>query len=140
MPDTSQASRLSGISERLGEFAGNSAFLVVVAILGLTSWIVLIAGLVMLFSLYVGIAAALLIVALLVAVGALTIILVLRSRLRRQRLRAQARQSTGHKTLEAAVLATLPDLVEDRPGTLLVASGLAIGAMIVASLKRGKET
>ena len=139
MPDTSQAGRLSGISERLGEFVDNSAFLVVVAILGLTSWIVLIAGLVMLFSPYVGIAAALLMVALLVAVGAITIILVLRSRLRRQRLRAQARQTTGHKTFEAAVLATLPDLVEDRPGTLLVASGLAIGAMIVASLGRDKE-
>lgn len=143
MPDETDsiaASLKAGISERLHEVAGNAALLGIVASLALTVWVACIAGLVATLAPYWGVAPALFIVALLVAVIALILLVVVQRRTQAQRARASKRQDDTRRKTQAALLATLPSLLRNRSGALVVMSGLAIGAMIVAALQAEEDT
>lgn len=127
------------VSAKLRDSLGNAAILAIVALLALTAWVVCIAALVAVLTPLWGLAAALLTVALLVIVMAVILLIVLKSRTRAQRLRAEIRKAeTRHKT-RATVAAALPGLLRHRPGALVVGLGLAIGAMLVATLQRDKD-
>ena len=134
-PDTLAASLKAGISERLHDVAGNAALLGIVALLGLTVWVACIAGLVAALAPYWGMVPALFFVALFIAVIALVLLVVVQRRTQAQRARAAMRQAETRRKSQAALLATLPGLLRNRSGALVVVSGLAIGAMIVAALK-----
>ena len=129
------ASLTAGVSQRLRNVTGNAAILVIVALLALTVWIACIAGLVALLAPLWGIAMAFLIIALLVAVMALILLAVLQRRTRLQRARAEIHQAETRRHAKTALLAALPALMRNRSGALIVVSGLAIGAMVVAALQ-----
>ncbi|MGJ8606030.1 MAG: hypothetical protein ACSHXH_18085 [Marivita sp.] len=125
----------AAVSERLRSAGGNVAILGAVALLGLTVWVVCIAGLVALLAPIWGGAAALFSVALLIAVIGLVLLIVLDRRTRAQRARAALRQAEARSTGQAALLAALPGLLRRRSGALVIVSGIAVGAMIAAALQ-----
>jgi len=128
------ASLTAGVSQRLHDGAGNAAILTGVALLGLTAWGACIAGLVAVLAPLWGIGLALFAVAALVIVSALILLAALQARSRRQRLRASMRQADLRRMGRAAVVAAVPGLLRNRSGTLLIVSGLVIGAVISAVL------
>lgn len=130
------ASLSTAVSVRLREVGGNAALLGSVALLALTVWVACIAGLVALLAPLWGTALALFFVALLVAVTGLLLLVVLQRRTKAQRIRAAIRQAETRRKGRAALLAALPGLLRSRSGALVVVSGLAIGAMIVAALQQ----
>ena len=134
-PDTLAASLKAGISERLHDEAGNAELLGIVAFLWLTVWVACIAGLVAALAPHWGMVPALFFVALFIAVIALVLLVVVQRRTQAQRARAAMRQAETRRKSQAALLATLPGLLRNRSGALVVVSGLAIGAMIVAALQ-----
>lgn len=129
----------AGISERLRDVAGNAAIFGVVALLALTVWVVCIGGLVTLLAPLWGTAGAFFSVALLIVIIALILLAVLQRRVRLQRTRAELRQATTRRKGQTALLAALPGLLRNRSGALVVISGLAVGAMIVAALRKEDE-
>ncbi|MCK8465543.1 hypothetical protein MUY35_16910 [Aliiroseovarius sp. S1339] len=137
--DDIMASVRTSVSERLRGVAGNAAILGVVALLAITVWAALLAGLVALLAPLWGTALALFFVALLVAVIALILLAIVQWRTRQQRLRAELRQAETRRKGQAALLAALPGLLRHRSGALVVVSGLAIGALIVAALQADDE-
>ena len=130
------ASLSTAVSERLREVAGNAALLGVVALLALTVWVACIAGLVALLAPLWGAAPAFFVVALLIAVIGLVLLVVLQRRAKAQRIRTAIRQAGTRRKGQAALLATLPGLLRNRSGALVVVAGLAIGAIIVAALQQ----
>lgn len=127
------------VSERLRDAGGNAAILGIVALLVLTVWVVCIAGLVALLTPLWGAVLALFFVALLVALIGLVLLLVLHQRTQAQRARAALRQAEARRKGQAALLAALPGLLHNRSGALVVLSGLAIGAMIVAAMQQNND-
>lgn len=134
-PDTIAASLKAGITERLHDVACNAALLGIVALLALTVWVACVAGLIAALAPYWGVAPALFVVALLLAMVALILLVMVQRRTQTQRARTAMRQAETRRTSQAALLATLPALLRNRSGALVVLSGLAIGAMIVAALQ-----
>ena len=121
-----------GVSERLQDVVGNAAILGFVALLSLTAWVVCVAAIVVVLTPFWGLALALFFVALLVIAFALVLSAILRRRTRLQKARAAIRQAEISRKSRTALLAVLPGVVRNRPGALLIGSGLVIGAMIVA--------
>lgn len=117
-----------------------SAILGFVALLALTAWVACVAGIVVLLTPVWGLALALSFVALLVIAFALVLLAILRRRTRLQKARAAIRQAEISSESRAALLAVLPGVVRNRPGALLIGSGLMIGAMIIAALKPQDES
>ena len=129
----------NGLSERLKDAVGNAAIFGLVALLALTAWVACIAGIVVVLTPLWGLALALFSVALLVIIFAIVLLAVLRWRTRLQKARAEIRQADSRRKSRAALLAVLPGLVRNRPGALLIGSGLVIGAVIVATLQQKDE-
>ena len=129
-----------GVSERLQDVVGNAAILGVVALLSLTAWVVCVAAIVVVLTPFWGLALALFFVALLVIAFALVLSAILRRRTRLQKARAAIRQAEISRKSRTALLAVLPGVVRNRPGALLIGSGLVIGAMIVAALQPQDES
>ena len=129
----------TGVSERLQDMVGNAAILGFVALLSLTAWVVSVAGIVVVLTPVWGLALALFFVALLVIAFALVLLVILRRRTRLQKARAAIWQSEISHKSRAALLAVLAGVVRNRPGALLIGSGLVIGAMIVAALQPQDE-
>lgn len=125
----------TGVSERLHDVVGNAAILGFVALLALTAWVACIAGIVVVLTPLWGLALALFSVGLLVIIFAIVLFAVLRWRTRLQKARTEIRQADNRRKSRAALLAVLPGLVRNRPGALIIGSGLIIGAMIVAALQ-----
>lgn len=134
------AARLTtGVSERLQEVVGNTAILGFVALLALTAWVACVAGIVVVLAPFWGLALALFFVALLVIAFVLVLLAILQRRTRLQKARAAIWQAEISRKSRTALLAVLPRVVCNRPGALLIGSGLAIGAMIVAVLQPQDE-
>jgi hypothetical protein len=129
----------TGLSERLQDVVGNATILGFVALLALTAWVVCVAGIVVVLTPFWGLALALFFVALLVIAFALVLLAVLQRRTRLQKARAALRQAEISRKSRAALIAVLPGIVRNRPSALLIGSGLAIGAMIVAALQPQDE-
>ena len=129
----------AGVSERLRDVVGNSAILGAVALLALTAWVAGIAGLVVVLAPLWGMALAIFFVVALAIVTALVLLAMLRRRTRQQEARAAYRQVEARRKGRAALLAALPGVVRNRPGALLVGSGLVLGAMLIAVLQAGDE-
>lgn len=132
-------SLIAGISERLRDVTGNATILGVVALLALTVWVICIAGLVILLTPLWGMIGALFSIALLVVIMALILLAILRRRVRLQRARADLRQTSIRRKAQMNLLAALPGLLRKRSGAMVVVSGLAIGAMIVAALQNDDD-
>jgi MFS family permease len=128
------ASLTAALSERLRDAGVNATILLLVSLLGLTVWIVCIAGLVSLVAPLWGLAGALFFVAMLVAVIALVLLLILKRRTRAQQARAALRQAEARRRGQDTLITVLPELLRNRSGALVVVSGLAIGALIVAAM------
>ena len=78
-------------------------------------------------------------IALLVVIMTLILLAILRRRVRLQRARADLRQTSIRRKAQMNLLAALPGLLRKRSGTMVVVSGLAIGAMIVAALQNDDD-
>lgn len=130
----------TGVSERLQDVIGNAAILGFVALLALTAWVACVAGIVVLLTPFWGLALALSFVALLVIAFALVLLAILRRRTRLQKARAAIRQAEISRNSRAALLAVLPGVVRNHPSALLIGSGLAIGAMIIAAMQLEDES
>lgn len=130
----------TGVFERLQDVVGNAAILGFVALLALTAWVACVSGIVVLLTPVWGLALALFFVALLVFAFVLVLLALLRRRTRLQKARAAIRQAEISRKSRAALLAVLPGVVRNRPGALLIGSGLVIGAMIIAALQPQDES
>ncbi len=138
------ASLSAGLADRLRDAGGNAALLGVVALLFLTAWVALIAGLIVVLAPLWGMAVAIFAVALLVIVVAFILLAVVQRRVRRQHIRAEIRKAEVKAEVRragrAAVTAAIPGLLRNRPGASVILSGLAIGAMLAAILQPDDET
>jgi len=132
------ATLTAGVSARLRDLGGNAAILGVVALLCLTAWVALVVGFVALLAPLWGIAGAVFFVAAVVIVMALALLARLRQRSRLQKAQTALLQADAHRKSQAVLAATLPDLLRDRPGMLIIGAGLVLGGLI-AGIFQGKD-
>ncbi|MDB9808988.1 hypothetical protein OAB79_03685 [Yoonia sp.] len=125
----------SAMSAPFRDIRGNAAILGIVAVLALTVWGVGVAGLIAVLAPHRGIAAAIFAVAFVMSVLALILLGVLRRRLRLQRERAAICKAEIRQRGQAAAIAILPRLLRRSPGAFIMVVGLAVGAVIAASLR-----
>jgi len=138
MPDFARdiaATAKGAMSEQFRGMKGNAAILGVVALLTLTVWGVCVAGVIAVLAPHWGIAAAIFAMAFAMSVLALILLGVLKRRTRLQQERAAIRKAEVRRKGQAAAIAILPSLLRNGSGAVIVVAGLAIGAMIAASLQ-----
>ena len=124
------------MSDRLRGAMVNAALLGAVGVLVATAWVAFIAGLVALLAPLVGLAAAIFAVAALVFCTALVLLALVKRRTRLQQERAAWQKMETRRQGQAALVAALPHLLQQRSGILVVGVGVALGALIMASLGR----
>lgn len=123
------------LADQLAYSAGTVVALAICTVLALSAWAACLVGAVVLLEPYWGLALSLLFVAGVLTVGVIAGVLVLRHRAQTARIRSAVAADVARRQMRAELLARLPVLLRKRSGLMIIASGVALGAMIVASLE-----